>query len=65
MTDCKAIPAGGGHGGAAGLYCTVADRTIWVREVYPSRQDIYIINVSECVCMCVCAQVYLRGSKVT
>lgn len=49
----KQIPAGGGHGGAAGLYYTVADRTRWMQEGYPSRQDIYIINVSVWVCVSV------------
>lgn len=49
----KQIPAGGRHGGAADLYCTGADRTRWVWEGYPSRQDIYIINVSVSVCVSV------------
>lgn len=29
----KQLLAGGRHGGAAGLYCTGADRTRWVWEV--------------------------------
>lgn len=59
MTDCKAKLEGGRHGGAAGLYRTVVDRTRGVREVYPSRQDIYVINVCMCVSVCV------TGSEVT
>ncbi len=49
-----------GHGEAAGLYCTVADTTRWVQEVYPSRQDIYTIHVKVCVCVCVCVCVFKR-----